>query len=154
MLGLDNRLLRGAAMDNPGIFVLLVIPVVIAIVIGIRLLIGSLDRQRISEYVEARGGKVVETTWAPFGPGWLGSNRERIYEVRYRDHEGNVHEAYARTNMLSGVYFTEDHIVHRVKPAIDEQEVESLEEENARLRAELDRLKRKEHDRGSDAIQE
>ena len=134
--------------------VLLVILVVICIALGFRLLAGSMDRERIRGYVEDRGGKVIETTWAPFGPGWFGGNKERIYQVRYLDHDGNVHEAYARTSMWTGVYFTEDQITQHAKTPIDEEEVESLEQENRRLREELARLKRKTKDKNSDAIQE
>src|SRR6516162_3058424 len=134
--------------------VLLVILVVICIALGFRLLAGSMDRERIRGYVEDRGGKVIETTWAPFGPGWFGGNKERIYQVRYLDRDGNVHEAYARTSMWTGVYFTEDQITQHAKTPIDEEEVESLEQENRRLREELARLKRKEKDKNSDAIQE
>jgi hypothetical protein len=134
--------------------IVLVILVVIGIAIAFRLFAGSMDRDRLRQYVEARGGKVIEATWAPFGPGWFGGNKERIYQVRYLDHDNNVHEAYARTSMWTGVYFTEDHIIQHGKPPIEEEEVESLEEENARLRSELERLKRKERDKNSDAIQE
>jgi hypothetical protein len=134
--------------------VLLVIPVVICIALMFRLLAGSMDRERVRQYVEARGGKVIEATWAPFGPGWFGGNKERIYQVRYLDRDNNVHEAYARTSMWTGVYFTEDQILQHGKPSIEEEEVESLEEENARLRSELERLKRKAKDKNSDAFQE
>jgi hypothetical protein len=140
---------------EPGLSFVVLIPFVfIIIAIAIRVAAGSFDHNRVRQYVENRGGKVIEASWAPFGPGWFGGNRERIYRVRYLDGDGNVHDAFAKTNMLSGVYFTEDHIVQYAKPPIDEEEVESLEEENARLRAELDKLKRKERDKGSDAIQE
>jgi hypothetical protein len=134
--------------------IVLVILVVIGIAIAFRLLAGSMDRERIRGYVENRGGKVIEATWAPFGPGWFGGSKERIYQVRYLDHDGNVHEAYARTSMWTGVYFTEDQIIQHGKPPIEEEKVESLEEENARLRSELERLQRKEMDKNSDAIQE
>jgi IS1 family transposase len=40
------------------------------------------------------------------------------------------------------------------KTPIDEEEVESLEQENRRLREELARLKRKAKDKNSDAFQE
>jgi hypothetical protein len=134
--------------------VLLVIPIVICIALAFRLLAGSMDRERIRGYVENRGGKVISATWAPFGPGWFGGNKERIYQVRYIDHDGNVHEAYARTSMWTGVYFTEDQITQHAKTPIDEEEVESLEQENRRLREELARLKRKAKDKNSDAFQE
>ena len=132
----------------------LLIPIAIFVAIAFRFAAGSMDHGRLRSYVEARGGEVIEINWAPFGPGWFGGNKERIYHVRYLDRDGNEHEAYAKTNMWSGVYFTEDRIVRYGKPPIAEEEVESLEEENARLRAELERLKRKEHNRDSDAIQE
>ena len=133
----------------------LIIPLLaIGIAITFRLLAGSMDRERIREYVEKRGGKVIETIWSPFGPGWFGGNKDRIYEVRYGDHEGNTHVAYARTSYWSGVYFTEDSIVHYEKPPIDEEVVESLEDENRRLREELARLKRKDRESTSDAIEE
>jgi hypothetical protein len=132
----------------------LIIPLVIAVVIAIRIGAGSLDHHRLRSYVEERGGEVIEINWAPFGPGWFGGNKERIYHDRYLDRDGNEHEAYAKTNMWSGVYFTEDRITRYSEPPVDKEEVESLEEENARLRAELERLKRKDRDRNSDAIQE
>jgi hypothetical protein len=141
-------------MDSPISLIFLIVPIAIALAIGFRVVAGSMDRERIRAYVEQRGGRLIETTWAPFGPGWFGGGKERIYQVRYRDHEGSIHEAYARTNMWIGVYFTEDNIVHHAKMPIDEDHVESLEEENARLRAELERLKRRERDRNSDAFEE
>jgi hypothetical protein len=134
--------------------IFLVILFVIGIAIAFRLFAGSMDRERIRSYVENRGGKVIEATWAPFGPGWFGGNKERIYQVRYIDHDGNMHEAYARTSMWTGVYFTEDQITQHAKTPIDEEEVESLEQENRRLREELARLKRKAKDKNSDAFQE
>jgi outer membrane murein-binding lipoprotein Lpp len=140
-------------MDEKGRMILYHFPFVIAAVIAIRLLAGTFNRQRINEYMEARGGKVLQTAWAPFGPGWMGG-KGSIYEVRYRDHEGNIHEAFASTSALIGVYLTEDRIVQRVKPDIDEEEVRALEDENARLRTELERLKYKDHDRGTDTIKE
>ncbi|HZZ77931.1 MAG TPA: hypothetical protein VFE62_05410 [Gemmataceae bacterium] len=140
-------------MESPEAFMVL-LALMLAIAIGVRLIAGALDRQRIASYVEIRGGRVIEATWSPFGPGWFAGNRERIYHIRFRDHEGNIHQAYARTNMWSGVYFTEDHIVHRAHPQVDLHDVESLEEENARLRAELERLRRRERDKDSDAIKE
>jgi hypothetical protein len=141
-------------MEHPGLIFLLLIPLAIGVAIVFRLIAGSMDRERLRQYVEGRGGKVIYATWAPFGPGWFGGNKERIYQVRYLDHDDNVHEAYARTSMWTGVYFTEDHIIQYGKPPIDEEDVETLGEENARLRAELARLKRKQRETGSDAIEE
>jgi hypothetical protein len=141
-------------MESGGVFLLGLVPLFIAAIILIRVAAAVLDRGRIQHYVESRGGRFMSAAWAPFGPGWFGGNRERIYLVRFYDHDGNEHEAYVRTSMWAGVYFTEDHVVHPARDPIDERDIESLEEENARLRAELARLKRREHQHGSDAFQE
>jgi len=121
------------------------IPLVLLVIVGIRLAAGGLDRTRVKEYVESRGGQLIETTWEPFGPGWFGEKSDRIYSVHYRDRDGNEHRAHCKTSMWTGVYFTQDSIVKRA--AGDEAEArrsvtrESLEEENRRLRAELEELK-------------
>lgn len=129
------------------------IPLVLLVIVGIRLAAGGLDRTRVKEYVESRGGQVIETTWEPFGPGWFGEKSDRIYSVHYRDRDGNEHRAHCKTSMWTGVYFTQDSVVKRA--AGDEAQArrsvtrESLEEENRRLRAELEELKRQRSDSGS-----
>jgi hypothetical protein len=130
------------------------IPLAIIVALVIRFAAGGLDHDRVKQYVEERGGKLISADWAPFGPGWFGEKSDRIYQVRYRDVDGNEHEAYAKTSMWTGVYLTEDRIVAYASPPVDTQDVESLEEENRRLREELARLKEKERNRGSDAIRE
>ena len=105
-------------------------------------------------YVEQRGGTVTSIGWAPFGPGWFGEKSDRIYEVHYTDRDGNKHQAYAKTSMMTGVYFTEDSVVEYANRPVDAQEVETLEDENARLRMEIERLKREKGDGGSDGIRE
>ncbi|MHC5010938.1 MAG: hypothetical protein ACYTG6_08315, partial [Planctomycetota bacterium] len=55
------------------------------VILGLRLLAGHWDRQRIADYVRERGGRVVRIKWAPFGHGWFGDESNRIYEVTY-DH--------------------------------------------------------------------
>lgn len=62
---------------------LFVLLLVVGLAAGFRVIAGRLDRNRICEYIEIRGGRVLEITWAPFGPGWFGSGRERIYDVAY-----------------------------------------------------------------------
>lgn len=119
---------------------------VIVIALVIRLAAGGLDHDRIRQYIESRGGKVLDSHWAPLGPGWFGEKSDRIYEVRYLDRDGNEHRAHCKTSMWTGVYLTEDRIVRYAEPPPD-PEVESLEEENRRLREELERLKREREDR-------
>jgi hypothetical protein len=122
---------------------LALIPMMIIVAIVIRLAAGGMDHDRIRQYVEERGGTVLDSSWAPFGPGWFGEKSDRIYCVRYRDKDGNEHEAHCKTSMWTGVYFTEDHIVkyaERLTPAAPSES--ALETENRRLREELERLRR------------
>jgi hypothetical protein len=120
---------------------LLLIPLFILIAILIRLAAGGLDHDRVRQYVESRGGTVIEANWSPFGPGWFGEKSDRIYAVRYLDGDGNEHQAYCKTSMWTGVYFTEDQIIKYADRPADEKS--TLEEENRRLREELDRLRRR-----------
>jgi len=129
------------------------IPLVLLAIVGIRLAAGALDRGRVKEYVESRGGRLIDTTWEPFGPGWFGEKSDRIYSVHYRDRDGNEHRAHCKTSMWTGVYFTQDSIVKRRAPddadARPTTKRELLEEENRRLREELDQLKRQQAGSGS-----
>jgi hypothetical protein len=118
----------------------LLIPLFIIIAIVVRLAAGGLDQDRVRQYVESRGGKLIEASWEPFGPGWFGEKSDRIYAVRYLDGAGHEHQAHCKTSLWTGVYFTEDRIVKHADRADRQQP--SLEEENRRLREELDRLRR------------
>jgi len=122
--------------------VVAVFVVLVAVVIGIRLAAGSIDTGRIEEHVREQGGTLLDKSWDPFGPGWLGEQNARIYRIRYRDARGNVHEAHVKTSMFSGVYLTNDHIVERAenRAAKGEATAESLRRENERLRRRLRRL--------------
>jgi hypothetical protein len=121
-------------MEALGIF--LVFCLMIGILIVIRLFLGPLDKGRIAEHIHAQGGRLVQSSWEPFGPGWFGSKNERIYAVHYCDGEGNEHRSYCKTSVLSGVYFTQDTVVQyaRRSPVVSQ---ESLVEENRRLKARI-----------------
>lgn len=124
---------------------LILISLFVALAVAVRLFAGALDGDRIRSYVESQGGQVLRKQWTPFGRGWFGSKNERIYEVEYRDAEGDVHEATCKTSVLAGVYFTEDRVVQRAQVPAEPASRAELEDENRRLRAELEQLKR---DRG------
>lgn len=121
--------------DNVPIYVL-VGAVVLAIVI--RLMAGTIDGERVERYLRARGCKLVDRSWEPFGPGWFGEKDSRIYQVIYEDPQGNVHRAHVKTSLFSGVYLTHDHIVAETgaSPAGEE----ALRAENERLRQRLREL--------------
>lgn len=129
---------------------------VVAIALGVMVcawfVARSLDGERIEQYLKKRGCELTAHKWMPFGRGWLGSAHERIYSIRYRDRDGAVHSALAKTSMLAGVYLTDDEIVVRAERPeprpLDANELlrenERLRAENAKLRAELDRLRKPE----------
>jgi hypothetical protein len=142
--------------------VFVIITVAVAMAAAFWLVARSFDKDRIREYIEEHGGRVVSISWAPFGKGWFGEKNDRIYEVVYYDKAGNQHFATCKTSFWSGVYWTEDRITYRKstwydtlspsnepgKPLIGQipkesesaaEELERLREENARLRAELER---------------
>jgi len=113
---------------------------VIIVALVFRLLAGSLDTDRVDQYIRNMGGELLDKSWDPFGPGWWGEKDSRIYRIVYRDREGRVHEAHVKTSMWSGVYLTNDRI-------IEDAARSSLEEENERLKqriAELERDKNRE----------
>jgi hypothetical protein len=133
--------------------------------IGIWLFLMSLDKSRITDYIQQRGGRIVSISWAPFGRGWFGEKEERIYEVVYYDKDGNQHFATCKTSLLTDVFWTDDRQTHpkskwydSLSPsneprnpligqipkesAEDEaEELKRLREENARLREQLSQEK-------------
>ena len=123
--------------------------------IFVRLMAGSMDVDRIDEYISERGGRIIEKQWTPFGKGWFGEKDSRIYRVIYEDSQGNIHEATCKTSMFSGVYFSEDQIVQRRQrrknhednvtlqdtATQEDHNVTSLQEENRQLREEIERLR-------------
>ena len=128
-------------MDNSQIGFIIVIPL---LAIGFRLLADRWDRERIQQYVAERGGTLNDISWQPFGRGWFGEKGDRIYEVDYTDRDGASHSVSCKTSMFSGVYFTDDRTTSGVRPlAITraDREIATLERENQRLRAEIERLK-------------
>ena len=98
-----------AAHATPVLF----LPAVIVVAITVRIIAGFMDRERIQRFIGERGGRVLEISWAPFGPGWFGARGTRIYAVSYVDKEGGRHEVYCKTSMWSGVYFTDDKLSER-----------------------------------------
>ena len=84
---------------------------------------------------------MLDRSWNPFGPGWFGDKNSRIYQIRYEDSEGAIHEAHVKTSMLSGVYLTNDRITKSAPAKAQASSLQplptGLAEENARLRARL-----------------
>lgn len=120
----------------------LIIPLMIVLVVGFRLLAGSMDKGRIEAYIRSRGWELLDKSWDPFGPGWFGGKDSRIYQVVYRDQQGQTHRAHVKTSMLSGVYLTNDEIVSRAVPARSVRPLDR-EETEVELRREVERLRQR-----------
>lgn len=119
-----------------------IILLVVAAAITIRLIAGSMDGERIASYLSERGGKLRKKHWAPFGKGWFGEKNDRIYEVEYENRDGEIRRATVKTSLFSGVYLTGDRIVRRREHAAP-TDIDQLRAENARLAAEVERLKQR-----------
>ena len=122
--------------------VLAIFILIIPVIIIIRLIAGTMDHDRVDEYIVSRGGRVIEKNWNPFGKGWFGSEHERIYEVKYQDKDGNIHQATCKTSALAGVYFTEDIITLSAKNIGNMDRETELELENRQLKQQIENLKR------------
>jgi hypothetical protein len=125
---------------SDAVAVLVIIVFVAVAVLLIRLGHDKMDRDRVRNYIEARGGRMLEISWAPFRLGWIGRPAGRLYAVRFVAGDGSEHAALCQTSGWAGVFFTEDRVVQLAPGRVDE--LETLREENRRLRAELDRLRR------------
>jgi hypothetical protein len=93
--------------------------VIIAFAVLLRYLEGSFDGDRVQQYIQERGGELLNQSWDPLGPGWIGEEDSRIYEIIYRDSSGSVHRAHVKTSMMSGVYLTNDRIIKDPPPTSD-----------------------------------
>ncbi|MGJ8633794.1 MAG: hypothetical protein ACSHX7_07735 [Luteolibacter sp.] len=105
----------------------------IFLAIAIRFIVGSFDGDRVEQYIRDMDCELIDKSWDPFGPGWFGEKDSRIYEIVYRDRDGEVHRAHVKTSMMSGVYLTNDRI-------IEDKPKRSVEEEKAELRRRLAEL--------------
>jgi hypothetical protein len=121
--------------------VLLVVVAIIFLAFVFRLVAGGMDHGRVHGYISERGGRTIHVHWNPFGKGWFGEKNARIYRVRYEDADGNIHQATCKTSLLAGVYFTEDQIVSRTGETNAASREAQLEQENRRLRQQLERLR-------------
>lgn len=126
---------------------LLVIGVFI-LAISSRILAGVMDRSRIDKYFQAKNCTLLSIGWEPFGPGWWGSNNERIYKVFYLDDERGRHQAHIKTSLMAGVYLTEDHLISPGPKPKDDGEAkldpDTLVVENERLRRRIQELEQRE----------
>jgi hypothetical protein len=121
--------------------VLLVVVAIVFLALVFRLVAGGMDHGRIHGYISERSGRAIHVHWNPFGKGWFGEKNARIYQVRYEDADGNIHQATCKTSLLAGVFFTEDQIVSRTCETNASSREAQLEQENRQLRQQLEQLR-------------
>jgi len=119
----------------------ILILIFVFVFIGIIHIKNSMNRNRIRDHILSRGGIIKSIKWEPFGPGWFGEKNNMIYHVCYIDKLGAHHDAYCKTSLWSGVYFTKDFVTQN-SPIVKRMEA-NLKAENRRLREELEVLKNK-----------
>lgn len=105
----------------------------------------SMDKDHVSRWVQAKGGRLISQEWTPFGVGWMGENRERLYTIIYIDRLGNRRRAELKTSAMTGVYVRTDEIISKTNKSFDKGENDPfaqgmLAAENRRLKAELAKL--------------
>ena len=118
--------------------------VLVVVGLSIRLFAGHLDKGRIEAYVKRQGWTMEDRSWDPLGPGWIGERDSRIYQIVFRDEEGNLRRAGVKTSMFSGVYLTDDTIIERPKvPPKSGLQGAELEAENRRLKENVEKLEKR-----------
>lgn len=111
----------------------------VGLAVCIRLFVGVWDKDRIRQDLTARGCKGIQVRWSRFGPGWFGEKSDRIYHVTYRAPDGAPREAYCKTGLFTGIYWTPPGDIAVPRPSCD---ADGLRAENEALRAEVERLRR------------
>lgn len=86
-----------------GIFVLIALAV-----IGFRVALHFLDKDRILSAASRKGWENVVVSWSPFAPGWFFEKGERHYLVTYLDENGKPGQRYCKTGLLTGVYWRDE----------------------------------------------
>lgn len=124
--------------------------------LGIRLVAGSMDGERIERDLLSKDLKLTSCSWSPFAPGWFGRSGSRGYKIDYRDQDGARYTAFVSTSMLGGVYIRDERrlmgsptTIKASREASKERDLQAvvsgrmaadLERENARLRARIREL--------------
>ena len=96
---------------------------VIAILVGlaIRIIMHFVDKSRIKEEIESKGGRVLSIAWNPFARGWFFEKNERHYEVSYIDRSGQTVSTTCKTSLFTGIYWAEGPRLEQPPPRIISQ---------------------------------
>jgi hypothetical protein len=75
--------------------------------IAIRVVFHFVDKARIKDAIQSKGGRLISIHWNPFGRGWFFEKNERHYSVVYTDRSGAKVFATCKTSLFTGVYWAE-----------------------------------------------
>lgn len=94
--------------------------IVVAVLVGlaIRVIMHFVDKNRIKDDIESKGGRVLAISWSPFARGWFFEKNERHYEVNYVDRSGQAVTTTCKTSLCSGIYWAEGPQLEQPPPRI------------------------------------
>jgi double zinc ribbon protein len=81
--------------------------IAISIALLVRVAMHFIDKNRIKDEVESKGGRIVSISWNPFARGWFFEKNERHYAVTYLDGSGATVSTTCKTSLFTGVYWAE-----------------------------------------------
>ncbi len=84
--------------------------------LAIRVIMHFVDKSRIKDEVESKGGRVISIRWSPFGRGWFFEKNERQYSITYTDRSGANVSANCKTSLFTGVYWAEGPQLEEPRP--------------------------------------
>jgi hypothetical protein len=94
---------------------------IVAAIIGglaIRIVMHFVDKSRIKDEIESKGGRVISIAWNPFARGWFFEKGERHYEVSYVDRSGGTISTTCKTSLFTGIYWAEGAELGRTEASI------------------------------------
>lgn len=92
------------------------IVVVIFVALAIRVVMHFVDKSRIKDEVESKGGRVISISWNPLARGWFFEKGERHYEVSYVDRSGGTISTTCKTSLFTGIYWAEGPNLEEPRP--------------------------------------
>jgi hypothetical protein len=86
--------------------------------LAIRIVMHFVDKNRIRNEIETKGGRVLSIRWSPFARGWFFEKNERHYEVTYIDRSGATETVTCKTSLFTGIYWAEGPKLEEPKPRL------------------------------------
>lgn len=75
--------------------------------VAIRVAMHFVDKSRIKDEIQSKGGRIISIRWHPFGRGWFFEKNERHYSVTYTDRLGATVSATCKTSLFTGIYWAD-----------------------------------------------